>query len=416
MLSTLLGQLQSYFSKYFVIGFFCPVLCFAFLNGLTGYVIFPPWRHWVDNNILSVGVGRGAFVVTSLTIGLVLAAYVLSSLSTFLRQLLEGRWWNFLSELFIPTQKKRREILIGRIHKARSNLIDLNESSKWENQLLEARKSGVNAPKPTTVASLTPEQLETDLEELEKVELQNDVIDASTLRETVNKLSTIMEENSVDANSALEKQHRRLLALFKFAKERAQSEYSRLLNELHSSFGAHEIEPTKMGNIANTIQSYALRRYQCNLEAVWSNLQRVVQRDEKANTALQESKTQLDFLVGCCWLTIGWSAIWSVAFVAIEQSRIGFLGAAIGGPTIAYIWYRVAAEQYRSFADVAMTTLDSFRFDLLQEMRLDLPYDFENERFIWQSLDQLNAYQSHDDRAEYTKKSNFRYVKTSHHE
>lgn len=39
MLSTFLSQLQSYFSKYFVLGSFCPVLAFAFLNGLTAYFV-----------------------------------------------------------------------------------------------------------------------------------------------------------------------------------------------------------------------------------------------------------------------------------------------------------------------------------------------------------------------------------------
>jgi hypothetical protein len=49
-----------------------------------------------------------------------------------------------------------------------------------------------------------------------------------------------------------------------------------------------------------------------------------------------------------------------------------------------------------------MTTLDSFRFALLEEMRLATPYDVENERYVWQSLDQLTTYQE---------QKNFRYIK-----
>src|SRR5256885_1760861 len=104
-----------------------------------------------------------------------------------------------------------------------------------------------------------------------------------------------------------------------------------LLNQLHSSYGAEEVAPTKMGNIANTIQGYALRRYKCNLEVIWSNLQRIVQKDDKAQAALQEAKTQLDFLVACCWLTLLWALVWTVVFASIAQSRTGFLAAALGG-------------------------------------------------------------------------------------
>ena len=135
-----------------------------------------------------------------------------------------------------------------------------------------------------------------------------------------------------------------------------------------------------MGNIARTIHSYALRRYQCNLEAVWSNLQRVVQKDHKANAALLESKTQLDFLVSCCWLTLLWSLVWAIVFAFVVKSRIGFLSAALGGPLVAYMWYRIAAEQYCSFADVAMTTLDVFRFALLEQMRLGIAFKMIRER------------------------------------
>jgi hypothetical protein len=56
------------------------------------------------------------------------------------------------------------------------------------------------------------------------------------------------------------------------------------------------------------------------------------------------------------------------------------------------VWYRAAAEQYRSFADVAMTTLDTLRFDLLKEMRIHPPADVEEERMIWENVDVLTTF------------------------
>ena len=56
------------------------------------------------------------------------------------------------------------------------------------------------------------------------------------------------------------------------------------------------------------------------------------------------------------------------------------------------MWYRAAAEQYRSFADVAMTSFDTFRLDLLRYMHLKLPTDVESERWIWENFDKLATF------------------------
>lgn len=398
MLSTFLSQLQSYFSKYFLVGTFFPVLSFAFFNGLTGYLIWPQWRAWVDTNVVTGGIGQGAFVVTSFTIGVLLFAYVWSSLSTFLRQILEGDWGDFLSNLFVPAQKRRREALVNALNQAGEEVIDFRDIPKWEESLVAARVEGTAKNRNKKTPKPAQDPFEEQLDTFEHEESQNNLISAKALGQAAVQLSALLQTHNVDEDSYLEKYQVRLLALFKYASDRAQARYVQLLNDLHTSFGTNEIRPTKMGNIANTIQSYALRRYDCNLEAIWSNLQRVVQKDEKANAALLEAKTQLDFLVACCWLTLLWSVIWAVVFVRPVPSRYGFLAAALVGPLIAYMWYRIAAEQYRSFADVAMTTLDVFRFDLLQQMRLGMPYDVEDERFIWRSLGE---------------QKNFRYVKNT---
>jgi hypothetical protein len=56
------------------------------------------------------------------------------------------------------------------------------------------------------------------------------------------------------------------------------------------------------------------------------------------------------------------------------------------------MWYRAAAEQYRSFADIAMTSLDSFRLDLLRDMQLTPPADVQDERYMWENIDLLTTY------------------------
>lgn len=392
MLSTFLSQLQSYFSKYFVIGNFFPVLAFVCINGIVAYFLISPWRAWVDANILDASAGRSVYFITGITVGTVLLAYILSSLSTFLRRLLEGRGWEPVSKRFIPTQNRRRTKLVDELAVASKDIIDLRDADEWEKHLRDAREAGRSKRTKLTMSDPTVGEFDSLLHNLEIRRSKDETIPAPEFQNCVNKLEELLEKYDVDQGEGLDDRQTKLIDLIAYANERAYARHARLQNELNSNFGAQEVSPTKMGNVANTIQSYALRRYHCNLELIWSNLQRVVQKDEKAQAALQEAKTQLDFLVACCWLTLLSVLFWAVFLSVIEPTPRGFLIVAIGGPALCYMWYRAAAEQYRSFADVAMTTLDAFRFQLLEDLQLGLPADVEDERIVWESLDKLATY------------------------
>ena len=223
--------------------------------------------------------------------------------------------------------------------------------------------------------------------------LKYEVIPALDLQNAANLLAAALRTCDMNSSPALDAYQRRLQALIQYATDRARGRRAQLQNELNSNFGEQDIAPTKMGNVANTIQGYVMRRYHCNFETVWSNLQRIVPKDDKAEAALQEAKTQLDFLVACCWLSLLSALLWSLFYFAFaDPNRWGFLAAALGGPVFAYMWYRAAAEQYRSFADVAMTWFDTFRFDLLGQIGVNQPANVEEERLIWENFDRLATF------------------------
>jgi hypothetical protein len=393
VLSTFLSQLQNYFSKYFIIGSFVPMLAFAFVNSLTVYFLFPTSQKFIDD--LLINPTRGAFFTTSLMLAIAAAAYVLSSLSTFLRGVLEGRWpWvpKFLVAFFVATQNARRERMLGDLYEAKMDRVDLAEAHEWEQQMKDAWQLGKSHSKRTFTADPHNDEVEIALQAMERKRDGYDTVDVDELEKTARKIAERLQQNDPDVSPDLTREQQRLGALIDYAKERALARHARLQNELNSNFGAQDLASTTMGNVANTIQSYALRRYRCNFEAVWSNLQRIVQKDDKAQAALQEAKTQLDFLVACCWLTLLSAFGWALVFSCLARSRLGFLLAALAEPAIAYMWYRAASEQYRSFADIAMTSLDSFRLYLLRDMQLTLPADVEDERNMWENIDLLTTY------------------------
>jgi hypothetical protein len=408
VLSTLLSQLQGYFSKYFVVGSFSPMLAFAFINGAAAYLVFDSWRSWADANILNASVTGGAFLTTSIVVAVVLTAYVLSSLSTFLRQQLEGKWWDFVASRFVPAQNKRRLALLDALNNAFQEMADLDHIGEWKAKLRDARKTGTLAHPKKKFSAAANDKIETKLGELEDRRKKHAIVAVADLTEVATLLEQRLQEYDVNVSVTLEKEQGRLSALIVYAsgffsEEGARGRHTQLQNELNSNFsGGQIVAPTKMGNIAETIQSYAMRRYRCNLEVLWTNLMQIVQKDAKAQATLMEAKTQLDFLVACCWLTLLTGVIWSVIAFAVVPSRWGFLLAALGGPFGGYLWYRAAAEQYRSFADVAMTLFDTFRFDLLGAMRLQAPADVDQERILWSAVDKLMTF---------GEQGNFRYEK-----
>lgn len=400
MLSTFLSQLQAYFAKYFVIASLFPMLSFAVLNGLVGYVVFASWHSWIDSNIFDATLPKGTFATTSLVVAVTLLAYVLSELGTVLRQILEGRSWGALGRLLIPSQSRRRDRLIDELHSVAIQMANLKDAPVWAKKMRDAQKTGKQDHSGVPFTLQKSDTVVPSLQTLEIRQLNFQLIETNDLEKIANAIAEYFEKCDCDKSPELMKLQERLIALIEYARDRAPARHAKLQNEINSNFGRQEVAPTKMGNVANSMQSYALRRYHCNLETVWSNLLHVMQKDDKAQAALQEAKTQLDFLVACCWLTLIFAIFWTAVILFVAQSRSAFVVFAIGGPMAAYLWYRAAAEQYRSFADMAMTMFDTFRFDLMREMRLQLPADVEEERWVWAEFDKL---------ATFGEEKNFRY-------
>jgi hypothetical protein len=391
MISNFLSQLQNYFSKYFVVGTLFPVLACLFLNGLLAYALFVAWHDWADANVLSVG--QGAFYSTTLVVAVVLAAYVLSSISTYLRRKLEGNWWDWIAQWFIPVENARRQRLYDAVNLIAVELTELRERSSALDEVIKAARD--RNPQPNIGVQYrppSPDQIEIDLTELESRQRKYVLIDV----EELGAIATPLVQGYINSDPAISdhlvRQYERLSDLFAYAVRFATARQARLQNEFNSNFGLQDVAATRMGNVANTIQSYALRRYHCNFEVVWSNLQRVIQRDTSANASLQEAKALLDFLIACYWLTLASAIVWAHVFFWVAPNRLGYLAAALGGPLVAYIWYRAAVEQYRSFADIVMTSFDSFRLQLLSDLHLRSPIDIEDEWFMWESLDRLMTY------------------------
>jgi hypothetical protein len=389
MLSALLNNIVTWFSKTFLIASFLPVLAFTFMNGFLAYLFFDAWREWCDQNLIhSSGAGQLAFLTSVLVIALVLISYLVSSISNFLRQIMEGNWFDWLVHIFAPAQEKRLANLEQKIIDAVKTQDELSDDLQRLASSILNEKSQKYKKSELYVGD---EQLERSIDRLQRMRSQNQLLDIKSLDHALTRFSQLIAIYNINASASAKRPlfrcHTQLHDLMNFGMEQATLEYVRLTNILNSSFGTY-LAPTRMGNIANSIQAYTERRYRCNLNSIVSNLLWCIQQNSQGNTALQDAKTQLDFLILSSYLTGLWTLIW-LCVLGVFHSSVWFIAIALGGPVITYCWYLAASEQYRAFNDVLSTSLDIYRFDLLKALRMPIPVDVQEERLIWGQLDKL---------------------------
>ena len=261
----------------------------------------------------------------------------------------------------------------------------------WTRRLLQARILDLPAPPKTFTKD---DNAAKAVAALEKLRRHNQPITYDSLNSAVDKMvAALAERNANDKkNSFIDLTQSRLERLIEYAADLAASEDIRLTNKLRFNFGLQNPAPTLMGNIANTVQSYAEQRYNLNFEIFWSRMQRAIQKDKDFAPVLQQAKMQLDFLISCCVLTSMWSGVWMATLLLLGTGRLAFLFVALAGPLIAYAWYRAGVAQYRTFADVLRTSIDLFRFDLLNDLHIALPGDVPEEQALWDTLHRIHSF------------------------
>jgi hypothetical protein len=176
--------------------------------------------------------------------------------------------------------------------------------------------------------------------------------------------------------------------LVDYAISRARAQHILAKNERNMDFPEQaDIAPTLFGNIGQTAQANAMRAYGFNLINFWSVLRRVAQKDDSTAKNLENTKSQLDFLVAGFWLSQTLAVVWAVIF-AMDGNWQGTLSSAIAGPAICWFWwYGAAVEQYRALQDLIGSCVTSYRIQVLAELHFGAPINVEAERYLWGVVD-----------------------------
>jgi hypothetical protein len=394
VIATFLDRLGGLVSRLFVVGYFVPVLVFGVLNAvLLGWQV-EAFREWAPGQFEGL---KGLYAVPVL-IGLAVLAYLIFSVNVFLRQTLEGR-------RLLPDRAKK---MLERCERARYALMETTyrtasdefygvqeAKAAWWTRLTQASDTGHAKPRTdatydqNSAAAGRVRALRHDralAKPISKVELEAAVEDLCGV------LAVIDRGAAHPAAGRLARDYDELLEILDDAAQAWDARRIAALHQLEMQFGLGQPRPTRMGNVAAALESYAQTRYRMNLDTVWNRMQPLLQGDEKFYGQLVESKSQLDFLVVSCWLSMLTGAAWLVAMPWLRFSWPFFLVVGLLPPLLARAFYQLAVENYLVFADVVKSSVDLFRFQLLQSLRVPLPSGVRQERALWASLQDLQTY------------------------
>lgn len=399
MLSTVLDRLTSLTSKYFVIGAFTPVLMFAFINGLLLDVESSRFHAWMQSQISATA---RAFDVVLVFVALAVAAYVLWTLNGFLRQGLEGRRLkpdSFLGRQLRAPQLARLRALRNEYYRARNTMVAFPSlKSNGRDRLVEAAKAGMtdhpgrndydgkNGPAALALRKL--ENARSGATSPRVADLEN----AITEFEAVLRANDISAVHAATGRKTLSEGRLELLKLLDYAEDEWAASEVGLANRLQARYGTGAVAATALGNVADSLQGYALSRYRLNLETFWSRLQPLLQKQEAFFSVLQDAKTQLDFLTTCVWLSALTTALWFVWLPIRGHSVWLFLAIAIAGPLVTRMFYLSAVESYVALGEVVRTAVDLYRFDLLDALHVVKPQGLRDERALWDSLQRISSF------------------------
>lgn len=389
MLGTLLDKLESLFSKTFVVGTI-PLLTFLLLNGAMLYLVSATFQNWIKI-YFALDAAHIAVLSFALLMSLVVLSYVFSTLTTGLREVLEGKHLNtFIANCLSQQYRANLSELEQKLTAARRSLRKIRlKRQSWQTQMANARAAGTTA----TVCTYT---IRSQLTSLLDRQSAHQSIDPTLLETEVTEMTVSLAHNSTVLGSlacqALDADQGLVLRLIAYASDYYQAEVLRRFNEIQFDFPGQDVAATRMGNIANVASYYAQSRYSMNLEIYWTRLQKVLQEDSHFYPVLQESKMQLDFLVELIWLTLVFTLTWVIVLPFFGEGVFLYPVIAIGGPLLTWIWYRIALRNYRAFSDLLRAAVDLYRLDLLKELHIPLPANAAQECVLWETLEQRTAY------------------------
>ena len=144
------------------------------------------------------------------------------------------------------------------------------------------------------------------------------------------------------------------------------------------------IGPTALGNVLSATASYIWSHYGIDMTALWPHMEKAVSGDDNLATRLTNEKSTLDFLVNLTFVLLAFAVeLVFVQFFGRQGANILWALLPLG---LAFVVYRAAVSQARTWGDVVEMAFDLHRPDLKQALQLRDFVSVEDERQVWMKV------------------------------
>ncbi len=150
---------------------------------------------------------------------------------------------------------------------------------------------------------------------------------------------------------------------------------------------AKEVMPTRLGNILKGAELYPNLRYKIDAVLIWPRLYNLF--PESFMKTLIDAKSTLDFMLVISVLGGAFGLISGVYLLMLRAPWWLFLLCFWGGAGIAGLAYQGSLGSARLYAEQIRTAFDLYRYELLKQMRLELPDSLSDEKVVWAAVNQF---------------------------
>jgi hypothetical protein len=387
--TSLLGNLTSFLPKSFIFGSFIPVVIFGFLNGALLYCASAAFRDFARPPLATAT----ALTTVVLFVAAVVIAYVISSLQNVMRRTLEGAYTpRWLASAPRRAEARRKASLEDERDSSRNDAVAVDDADAKLEQLKAASRRVFNR---SSNYAENEAALRARVAALVARVGAWQAIHADDFNTAFAGIERALGAYDHVSGTPLFTDWQSLVSVIKYARQEAPDRERASFARREADFGDDLPASTRLGNIAGSLASYTLNRYNFDIDTFWSRLQLVLQQKDAASYgALIDAKTQLDFLVACWWFTVATAIVWVPLFVVAGDAPLAAVVAGALGVAVATAVYRLAATAYASYADFVRACVDLNRFALLRALHIALPSGIREERALWTALSQLSSFAS----------------------
>jgi hypothetical protein len=160
---------------------------------------------------------------------------------------------------------------------------------------------------------------------------------------------------------------------------------------LDRHFGTLEtIRATALGNIIESYNQYAYKRYRMEAEIFWPRLRRVIPAEYFE--LVREPRILLDFSLAMATLGAAYALLALLAGPWLWYKPSFWLPLAAAGLLVSYFFYRLGVGAAQQLGEMIRSSFDLFRLDLMTALSRPHPATFLAEQKQWEELSRVAVY------------------------